>query len=340
MVLLGCNRDGPLLIETSIDQTTQAIDTITPKYMAKYGITGLSIGVIKEGRLSLERSFGFSNTATATKIDKQTVFRAASLGKPIFAYIVVSLVRQGLLQLDTPLYSYLGEQVIKDDQHALEITARMVLSHTTGLPNLNTKPSDYRFHFSPGSDFKYSGHGYLYLQKVVEKLSGKSLQQLAQKLVFKPLGMTQSSYIWQPQFSDTLASSHDSDGKAYPTKRMPESGFSAWSLFTTLEDYSKFVTHMLNTAETNGTIAAELVTPQIKVADDVRWGLGWGLQDTKPNRSFWHWGSMNGFKHFVVGYPNEKIAVIVLTNHQRAFKIVDEIMAAAIGGSYPAYDWF
>lgn len=79
---------------------------------------------------------------------------------------------------------------------------------------------------------------------------------------------------------------------------------------------------------------------QVDVAKKVKWGLGWGLQDTIPNYSFWHWGSMAGFRHYVVGYPKERMGVIVMTNSSSAFKMVDDVMAKAIGGNYPSYDWF
>ncbi len=73
---------------------------------------------------------------------------------------------------------------------------------------------------------------------------------------------------------------------------------------------------------------------------DIQWGLGWGLQKSVPNASFWHWGSMAGFRHSVVGYPEEKIAVIVMTNSEKAFKMVDELISTAIGGDNPSYEWF
>jgi CubicO group peptidase (beta-lactamase class C family) len=76
------------------------------------------------------------------------------------------------------------------------------------------------------------------------------------------------------------------------------------------------------------------------VAKGVKWGLGWGIQDTVPDQSFWLWQSMAGFRHYVVVYPAEKIAVIVMTNSRKSFKIVDDIMAISFGGIYPSHDWF
>ncbi|MCG7873205.1 MAG: beta-lactamase family protein [Candidatus Thiodiazotropha lotti] len=339
-LLSACNRDGPLSTDTPIDQLSRTIDHTTPGLIKKYQITGLSIGVIRDGQLCLLRSFGHSHRSPDKKMEPNTLFRAASLGKPVFAYIVVALAEQGLLDLDTPLYSYFEERVIDDDPRSLQITARMILTHTSGLPNLGINNDAFKFHFTPGSNFKYSGHGYLYLQKVIEKLSGKSLEQLAKETVFKPLGMSNSSYLWHTEYSRSLAHSYDSKGKQYPVKNRPQSAFSAWSLFTTLPDYTRFVEHMIECSKDPDSIASKLLQPQTEVAKGVDWGLGWGLQQTRPHRSFWHWGSMAGYRHFVVAYPKEKLAVIVMSNNERAFKITDEIMTLAIGGSYPAYDWF
>ncbi|MES9833347.1 MAG: serine hydrolase domain-containing protein [Candidatus Thiodiazotropha sp. DIVDIV] len=336
----ACSKHEPLLIDKPLDQISIAINHKTPALMDKFKVTGLSVGIIRDGELSIEESLGFSRTTPTKKLDENTVFRAASLGKPIFAYIVVTLAQQGLLNLDTPLFEYINVRMVDNDDRSLLVTARMVLSHTTGLPNLNVESKEYKFHFTPGSEFLYSGHGYLYLQKVIELLSGKSLQQLASQLVFKPLSMTSSSYVWQTNYLNTIASSYDANGKRYPTGILPESGYSAWSLFTTMQDYSRFVSHILKTSEESNSVASVLLTPEINVADGVAWGLGWGLQETPPYTSFWHWGSLAGFRHFVVGYPKEKIAVIVMSNNDQAFKIADKVMSLAIGGDYPAYDWF
>jgi CubicO group peptidase (beta-lactamase class C family) len=337
---LGCHRDGPLLIDVSTSTISNTLDKAIPTLMEKHNVAGLSVIVLHDGEVSISKSFGFADLEAKRKIDEHTVFRAASFGKPVFAYIVVSLAQQGKIDLDLPLYSYLKEEVVKGDSRSKIITARMVLTHTTGLPNLDGKKSDAEFKFDPGKDFKYSGHAYLYLQKVVEKITGKHLNKLANEIVFKPLKMTDSSYIWHKEYESQLAMSYDDSGKAFLTKAEPEHGHSAWSLLTTTKDYARFVSHMIETSNRQGSIAEPMLRPYVDVAAGVKWGLGWGLQDTVPNRSFWHWGSMAGFRHYIVGYPKERIAVIVMTNSWRSFKIVDEVMAKAIGGSYPSYDWF
>jgi CubicO group peptidase (beta-lactamase class C family) len=340
VLLSGCGRDGPLLLDTPINTIAKRLDQTIPGLMKDSNVAGLSIVVIREAKVVISKSFGYADIETGRKLDAQTVFRAASLGKPIFSYLVAVLARQGQIDLDVPLVTYLKEEVVKGDQRSRAITARMVLSHTTGLPNLDGKGSDVVFEFDPGTDFQYSGHAYLYLQKVIEKITGKALNELADELVFQPLNMAHSSYQWKDAYRGQLSSSYDNEGKAFGSKESPMQGYSAWSLFTTIDDYARFVVFMLETADTQHSIANKMLKPQVDVANNVQWGLGWGLQETQPNPSFWHWGSMAGFRHYVVGYPVEDTAVIVMTNSWRAFQMVDDVMVAALGGSYPSYDWF
>lgn len=336
----GCYRDGPLLIDTPARKISGGLDKAIPALMEESSVAGLSLIVIRKGKASLSKSFGYADVERGRKIDEHTVFRGASLGKPIFAYIVVFLARQKKIDLDIPLHSYLNEEVVKGDPRSKIITARMVLTHTTGLPNLDGKRSEIEFLFNPGTDFNYSGHAYLYLQKVMEKVTGKHLNELANELVFQPLQMTESSFIWQDKYRGRISKSYDNTGKAFPSKQGPVRGYSAWSLFTTTKDYARFVSYTIEASSSPGSVAEAMLRSCANVAKKVKWGLGWGLQDTVPNRSFWHWGSMAGFRHYVVGYPKERMAVIVMTNSQGAFEIVDDIMAKAIGGSYPSYDWF
>ena len=334
----GCWRDEALIINEPIGIVEHSLNDI-PVLMSENDIVGLSVIVIRENKVKIAKSFGYADLGLKKKINEHTVYKAASLGKPIFAYIVVSLAQQKKLDLDKPLYLYMGEEVVDSDPFSKEITARMVLSHTTGLPNLGKQVTP-KFSFKPGSGFQYSGYGYQYLQDVIETIMQKSLNKLAVKIVFKPLSMTASSYQWRKDYDDVVSSSYGDNAEKYEVNQEAKTGYAAWSLYTTPEDYSKFVTHIMHSSTESGSVASQLLKPTANVVKGVKWGLGWGIQDTTPHKSFWHWGSKAGFKHYVVAYPVEEIAVIVMTNSRKSFKIVDDIMGKSIGGSYPSYDWF
>jgi CubicO group peptidase (beta-lactamase class C family) len=338
-LLTACSSDHSLLVNKPIKLISQDLAETVPKLMEAHNVMGLSVAVLRNDQLALNQAFGFADLEKEQKINSDTIFKAASLGKPIFAFIVQSLVQQGRLDLDKPLIVYGDGAEEKIDPLYSLITARMVLSHTTGLPNFG-ESKRVEFQFTPGSAFQYSGHAYQYLQSVVTIITGKSINNLAQEFVFSPLEMNRSSYIWKESFRDFIAQSYNSDRKQTQVTKQVTNGFAAWSLYTTIEDYAKFVTHIMQTANSPNDISAQLLMPQVDVADDVKWGLGWGIQDTEPNQSFWHWGSLAGFRHYVVAYPKEKVAVIVMTNSSGAFKMVEEVMSQAIGGEYPSYEWF
>ena len=339
VIFSGCGRDGPLLVDEPIEKLSQALDDVVPTLMDKNDVVGLSIVIIRANEVAVSRSFGYADLESKKQINEDTVYKAASLGKPVFGYIVAYLAQQGKIDLDKPLYSYTREEVVRNDPRSRIVTARMVLSHTTGLPNLGEQ-TELKFYFEPGNGFKYSGHGYLYLQSAIERITGKSLNELAREIVFKPLSMTASSYVWRNDYENVVSSSYGADKDKYDVKREALVGYSAWSLYTTPEDYSKFITHIMSSSINDGSIASQLLLPNVDVARGVKWGLGWGIQDTEPNQSFWHWGSMAGFRHYVVGYPEEQVAVIVMANSRKSFKMVDSAMVKSIGGSYPSYDWF
>ena len=98
-------------------------------------VPGLSIAVIRNGKLAWNHGFGVKNAETKEPVTEDIVFEAASLSKPVFAYAVLKLVDSGKLELDTPLVKYLNRPYIENDDRVNLITARRVLTHTTGFPN-------------------------------------------------------------------------------------------------------------------------------------------------------------------------------------------------------------
>ena len=133
---------------------------------------------------------GPSTTARRHRSTPATIFEAASLSKPVFAYMVLRLADRGEFDLDRPLYEMLEYPRIAHDERYKRITARIVLSHGTGLPNWGGEKLTLRF--DPGTQYGYSGEGFVFLQKTVERVTGRSLDELARREVFEPLGMTRS----------------------------------------------------------------------------------------------------------------------------------------------------
>jgi CubicO group peptidase (beta-lactamase class C family) len=185
-------------------------------------VPGLSIAAIDAGEIIMTGGFGVANTQTREPVGADTVFQAASLSKPVVAYAALRLADAGLLELDRPLGSYLGEPYATGDARIAAVTARQALSHSSGLQNWRFQAGDeLQFAFEPGSGFQYSGEGYFYLQRALEALSGESFEALLRRLVFEPLGMPRSTYLWTAEHAAWISSGHRDRGE-------PAVAWSAW----------------------------------------------------------------------------------------------------------------
>ncbi len=326
-------------------QTTFELNNAIPQLLDSASIPGMAISVIRDGKMAYTQVYGVKSTETKEKMAINTVFEAASLSKPVFAYVCLQLMEQGLLNLDKPLYTYLPYPDIARDERYKKITARMVLSHTSGFPNWRNNDS-LRINFEPGQKFSYSGEGYVYLQKVVEKITGKPLNDLITEKVFRPLGMSNSSYIWRADFEAKTAAPHDAFNNALP-KNKPTTANAAASLHTTAPDYAAFVTAVLNGTGLKKQTLTAMFTPQIQVPEkrtnaaaalstSVAWGLGVGLQETPAGKAFWHWGDNYSFRCYVLAYPKEKMGVVYFTNSNNGLSVANRILHLVTRREQPA----
>ena len=313
-------------------------------------VPGLSYALIRDGEIVETKAVGVRDTSTGVAVDENTIFEAASLSKPAFAYAVLQLVDAGVLSLDTPLSKYVPNYVT-DDPRAATITVRHVLSQTSGLPNWRSKENPLKTYFPPGERFSYSGEGFVWLQRVVEKITGESLNGVMARLVFDPLQMKQSSYVWRADFEANYARPHDAQA-APGNKRRPAKPVSAATLHTTAADYARFLQAVLSGARLKPDTAKQWLDPQVRLrqrciqcistdrpgADQhVAWGLGWGLE---PDAGFFfHWGDNDGFKAFVVGSPTDRSAVVVFTNGTNGMAIMPDVINQLMPGDHPAFRW-
>ena len=333
--------------------TLVRLDKSLPDLMAKGAVPGLSIALIRDRTTYWVHSFGVRDAKSGQPVTEETIFEAASLSKPVFAYGVLKLVDQGKLDLDTPLTRYLSPPYIEGDDRLEKITPRYVLSHRTGFPNWRGDGKALTIRFTPGERFSYSGEGFVYLQKVVEKVTGRALNDYMAEAVFVPLRMKSSSYVWRDDYDRRTATGHDGDGQTRE-KSKPKEANAAASLHTTAADYALFVEAVMKGTGLKPKTVREMETPQIAVdpectnctdrapkelSRNVFWGLGWGIQETEPGESLWHWGDNGAFKCFVVFYPKRKIGMVLFTNSENGLSIAQAVEAEALGGDQPAFTW-
>jgi CubicO group peptidase (beta-lactamase class C family) len=150
-----------------------------------------------------------ANTETRVPVREDSLFQAASLSKPVFAYVVLQLADQKLLDLDRPLVQYHRPSYLSNHPDLELVTARDVLRHTTGLPNWRERPEERLSPaFKPGTRYRYTGEGYFWLQLVVEQLTGESVATVMQSRLLKPAKMTGSTFGWSVDHARRAVDGH------------------------------------------------------------------------------------------------------------------------------------
>lgn len=306
--------------------------------MATYRVPAMSIAVVRNGKLAHSGAYGVEANDTHLPINKETIFEAASLSKPLFAYAFLKLISQGKIKLDQPLYTYLPYEDASHDERYKKMTARMLLSHSGGFPNWRQN-GKLEVLFEPGDRWSYSGEGYVYLMRVAETVTGQSMEELMQSLVLEPLGMNNTSYVWQEKFEKNYAAPHDFLGNVMPKGR-PNQGNAAYSLHTTAEDYAKFMIAFMNQEGLSKSLYQEAINPQIMIDKDkeLGWGLGLGTQQTRLGRGLMQWGDNGTFRAYLILYPEDKNGMVFFTNSNNGLKLVPSLTRNAFADDHPAFD--
>ena len=350
-VVCGAQSAAPVKMDAAAEAR---LGKDIPALMEKAGVPGLSLAVIRKGKTVWTASYGIRNETTKTAVNGDTMFNVGSLSKCVFAYGVMKLVDAGKLKLDEPIAPYLAKEFLVNDPRFEKITPRIVLSHRTGFPNWPGDGKPLEIHFTPGEKFSYSGAGMVLLQKAVEKITGKPLNDYLQEAVFTPLGMKHSSYVWNASLEGDIAYGHDVSGAPVDLFKANEANAAA-SLMTTAEDYAKFLDAVLDgkglKPETlremeNSVIAVDTGcsncvegTGTGKLSTSIFWGLGVGIEKTAEGESLWHWGDNGVFKAFFVVRPATKSGVVYMTNSENGLAIGRELLSETLGGDQPAFDW-
>ncbi len=340
----ACVQDSniePDRLSTLMSDTVLAnLESAIPALMDSGGVTGMSIAITADTGLVWSRGFGVRSAEARESVDSSSVFEAASLSKPVFAYAFLQLVDEGVFDLDTPISEYFEYEAIAHDPRGAQITPRMVLTHSPGFPNWRPRDGQLTIDNEPGTEFSYSGEGFVYLQRAVMHVTGEPLDQIANRLVFAPLGMRSSSYLWQEEFEDRVALPHNADGQVM-NKNKPQTGRgnAAASLHTTAPDFARFVMAVMKDSLLSDSTAAAMLTPQIDVDSNVTWGLGIGLQENEYGRGFWHWGDNSGYKAYTLSYPERGIGIVWFTNSDNGHSILDGMLELLFGGEHMASRW-
>jgi CubicO group peptidase (beta-lactamase class C family) len=340
MLMISCAAHEPSEIEKSVSRLEASI----PGLMGTARIPGLQIALIDGGAVVWEQGFGITSSDGGRPVTTDTTFEAASLTKPLFAYVVMMLADDGVINLDRPVVEvasnelvedFLGHPVDTEDFRAdwfRTIAPRHILSHSAGMPH-GERGTPYPLFFEPGTDWKYSADGYVLLQRTVEEITGLGLDELVASRVLDPLGMAKSSMVWRDAYEATMANGHELYGKPVPFRRRTEPNAAA-SLYTTAGDYALFAAAVIKGESLETASAQEMLRWVVDMSDDGRvgWSLGFGLQRDEHGTAFWQWGDYGIFRNYVLAKPEQQSGVVYLTNSFNGLAVCGKLVAASVGG--------
>lgn len=317
-------------------QVALAFRDSLPSWLAAAHVPGIVVAVIENGKVTTTLTSG--ELRPGIPMSPRALFNVASLTKPVVAITTLRLASAGKLSLDAPLDPDWIDPDIRDDPRHSKLTARIVLSHQSGFPNWRRMMPDHKLGFlsDPGTKFGYSGEGFEYLRHALEHKFGRSMQQLSDSILFTPLGMTETTYGWNPT-QDTLrfAIGHDTSGAVIHEERRPMSRPSGadW-LVTTIADYSRFGEFVLSGAGLSPALFADMTTPHARFAGkpNEAMGLGWEVM-TGPASDptiLMHTGSDEGIKTMILLLPASKRGIVIFTNGERGMQIIVHILQSAL----------
>jgi CubicO group peptidase (beta-lactamase class C family) len=313
-------------INTKINLTF--LDKI-PQWLVENKVPVVGIGVIENGKLKYSKVFGELQKNVPAPVN--TIFEIASMIKPVVATVILKLVEAGQWNLDEPLAKYWIDPDLLDDTLLNRLTTRHVLTHQTGFPNWRN--GKLKFEFEPGTKFQYSGEGFEYLRKALESKFKKTLVQLSDSILFKPLGMKDTRYCFDKDMDTTLyAIPHDTQGNKIEISIKDRGVNAAALLLTTIEDYSNFMIYVMNGAELSPSLYNDMIRSQAAERKHVGRGLGWEIVSDLPNGeySIQHGGSNVGVKTMGIILPKSKRGIVVFTNSDNGMTVYSNAIRGAL----------
>ncbi|TDK21500.1 class A beta-lactamase-related serine hydrolase [Luteimonas aestuarii] len=348
-----------------------ALEAEVARVMEATSAQGLAIAVIDDGRVVHVSAHGKRNAA-GDPLQVDTIMYGASLTKAVFAYTVMQLDEEGVIDLDRPIGGYFPEPLtdypvvpgygpwpdLADDERWKAITARILLTHSAGFANFAFLEPDgkLRIHFDPGTRYAYSGEGLILLQYVLERGLGLDLGQEMQRRVFDRFGMPRTNMTWREDFAGNLADGWTVDGQVEPhdaRSRVRAAG----SMDTTIADMANFAAAYINGEGLSAQGAEALTSAQLAISTasqfpslqaeipaserraDLASGLGVVVFDGPQGAGFFKGGHNDSTGNTWVCVKARKRCVVILSNDVRAERAFPRLVAFALGDTGVPWAW-
>ena len=330
LLLFLCVNAAEVKVKT---EENLSFENKVSNWLAENNVPAVGIGIIEEGKIKYVKVFG--KLKKGIPASDSTIFAVASMTKPVVAMLTLKLVEAGEWNLDEPLFHYWVDPDVANDPLHKKLTTRHVLTHETGFVNWRYEHPSKKltFDFEPGTSYEYSGEGFEYLRKALEQKFNKSLIELSDSLLFEPLGMKDTRYLWDENMESRFAHGHDSKGNI--CKPSTPKGFgvnAAGGLLSTVEDFCRFSIDVINGAGLSTEIYSDMIKPHVKLKEHSAKGLGWEVITDLPGGEYAveHSGSSGGVQTMFVVLPKSKRGVVVLTNGDNGMFVYNNVIKESI----------
>ncbi len=341
----------------AISARADEVDRYIETQMRSLHIPGISLAVVRDGRVIKAKGYGFANVELQSPATKATVYEIGSITKQFTAAAVMMLVEEGKIGLDEKITKYFADAPATWN----EITVRHLLSHTSGIQNHvavpgymgifktnilgETTPTSGELlkeffklpqEFQPGETWAYDNGGYILLGLIIERAGGKPYFQFLDERIFKPLGMTATRSTGTKPIVPNRAAGYEWVNGKFENRPvlLPAIAFSAGSILSTVEDMAKMDAALYTEKLLKKSSLAQIWTPA-KTNDgtlaSIDYGFGWFVGSFHNRRFVQHTGGTPGFSAAFYRFIDDRLTVIILTNHSD--KIIDPL-AIDIAGMY------
>ena len=330
--------------------------------MKVYKVPGVSVAVIDNGKIEWAKGYGLAEKDSGRKVNKETMFQAASISKSAAAMAALKLAEKGKIDLEDDTDKFLKSWKIPANEFTgnKKITPALILNHSAGLtvhgfrgygggeevPTLlqlldgkepaNSDP--IRVDIEPGSKWRYSGGGYCVIQQMMIDVTGKAFPQLMAELVLDPLGLKNSTY--EQPLPETLrnnaAVGYRGDGKPVKGNYHTYPEMAAAGLWTTPSDLARFAVEIQESlAGKSNKVLSQKMTQNMTTARKGRYGLGLSVRGEGKDANFSHGGANEGFRCILIAYVETGKGAAIMTNSDNGGTISTEILRSIS----KVYDW-
>lgn len=362
LLLLGaCTSKAPLVAQPGLSPEAQIAH-----WMQQRGVVGLAVARIEAGQVQQLLTLGLRSRERDEALGPDTVLYAASLTKLAFAWMVLQLVDEGRLDLDTPLTRLLPRPLpeyadwrdLADDARWQRLTPRWLLSHQSGLPNWRWIAADQRLRFDhePGMRYAYSGEGIQILQTVLEEGLGLDVEAEMRRRLFEPLGLARTALTWQASFAADAADGYDQQGRLRPHVQRRRARL-AGSLDSSLRDQARLWAALARGWGLSAASRAQLVAPQVPIRSTAQFpslrrdedptlaavnlaaGLGLVVFDNGDGRAWFKGGHDDFTGNFLLCTERGQRCALMMSNDVRAEALYPHIARLLLGPTRMPWRW-